>query len=1648
LPPTRGLSMTGREGQKKQLKHASGSPAADIQVSIQGNVSGQVAVGSNILQIGSIQGGIVNILPPEAAVAPRPRPKPVLLRPRPFRGLLDRTIETGSALAAFKAALPLELYGSAGSGKTALIRHIAHVPETNLFPDGVVYLSARQQTASELLQSLFDAVYESDIPFKATDAQLRHALNACRALVIFDDTSLDREAGEAVMDVAPNCAFFLASTERRLWGEVRGLALSGLPQEDALVLLERELGRVLPPQERAAAQGLADALEGHPLRLLQAAALVREGRESLEGLRDQLRSRAFDDVAVAAAASRPERERNVLALLALMGGASVHARHLAALAGVPDVESVLEHLAGAGLAQGHGSRYGVPEALREPLQVALDAYSWTKPALEYFAAWAAQNGWQSILGEAEALLQIMHWGAQQQHWKEVLNLARPLEASLALSLKWDAWSQTLRWSLDASQSLNDPAAQAWALHQTGTRHLCLGERASGRWCLQQAVRLRESLGDRLGAQVSRHNLNLLETPPPASDVPDTSPAARPQSSPVSKLFKVLLPALVVLLGGWYGLKALLPPARPEIPASGLSTQQLNYGQHSVGETAPPQQVTLTNVGAGLLRVADIRIDGAQASDFRVMRNDCSDRQIAAREQCGVSISFAPQGQGEREARLWFRDNSAQSPQFVALKGVAVVADLPRPHANPDSLAYAEREVGAGSESQTVTLRNIGTGTLEILGLQLAGDHAGDFSVAADGCSLTKLPASRDCTVEVRYSPSVPGSRNAELVVAHGGAGSPLKVPLHARASAPLPRLSSRPSEIDFGHQEIGSQGRPRQVAVSNLGLGSVSISVLRLDGGPAAGFSVVEESCLGSTLSKGADCRVTLMFSPRSPGERSSMLIAGTSDTPRLLAIALTGTGLAAPTIEFNVMPQSVNFGEVTLGNSRIENVALLNKGSATVWIQVMKSDASDFVLAADECSNRAVDPRQSCSFQVRFTPRTSGAQRAAVSIPSNSSQGVQSLPLSGQGMPVPVPMASVSPSSLDFGSLASGESRIALVSVTSTGQAPLKIDGATISAVTGAGFSIANDACAKGLLSSGLECSITVRFIPSFAGLQTARLVVRTNAADASLAVPMRGIGTFAALSYSPASLDFGKQAVGNNIEQRITVLNTGTAPARLGSHSVVGSSSFVITSSNCPELLGAGSNCVMQVRFLPGAAGVHSARLSVDHNARNGSQNPLLSGIGVDQPRGHCCQGGKISSGWIQRDCEQKAGVFSFEARGLDSVCRQPELNGYCCQGGKISDGWAQQACLQQQGTFSLDRRELEGRCSERGYCCEGGKVSSGWTPKDCARRKGLFSFDLRDLELRCRPPELHGYCCQSGKISDGWTYQDCTQKQGIFSMSRKELELRCAPPDPVGYCCQNGKISRWTQRDCEQRNGLFSYDPRELERKCAPPGPAPGYCCLGGKVSPGWTAQDCERRNGRFSYDANELEQKCLPRGYCCQDGRISADWTPEECARRKGVFSFNANELQERCVPQGYCCLDGKISANWTPQSCAQRKGAFSFSLNELKGKCSDPSGYCCDDGKILANLTFGQCRQKGGQFSLNRKDLDRTCGRHELRDQDSGEFGYCCDGGNMTRTRRLKCRGYFSLSEQEVRKRCSKSPVRTLGQRPPVPLSQQPPKGVK
>ncbi|MGH8001335.1 MAG: NB-ARC domain-containing protein [Brasilonema sp.] len=474
-------------------------------------MNGQLVVGNWIIKMNSPHGAIVNIATEEEKSTLRSRSTPLILQ-QPLDNLLDRQESIKEAIAAFHAGQSVEFCGASGFGKTVLLRHLEHNHQVkSLFADGIISLSSLHPNVEDLLQFIWDAFYESNIPYKPTPHQIFQQIQEKQALVVLDDGLIQDELQE-LMNIASHCTFLIASSKSRIKKKERSMMLSGLPIHDGLALMERELQRPLNREEQFAAKSLYSILNGNPMHLQMAMASIREEGRSLDEMVSLLpTSTPGNFLLKQIIASQSTSERIILELLTIMGGIGLENEQVTAITQNSDAFDTLERLRRHHLVQLDGSRYKVSKTIVEILPPQWKLTALLEKAIAYFVDWTEHHQQQSsiLLVQIDPIVQILEVAVRDNRWKDVLRLVKAVEGTLALSKQWGLWEQVLQRGLQASQVERDKAAQAWALHQLGTRALCLEENSTAKNYLTKARQLRESVDDGRGVAATRHNLNVL-----------------------------------------------------------------------------------------------------------------------------------------------------------------------------------------------------------------------------------------------------------------------------------------------------------------------------------------------------------------------------------------------------------------------------------------------------------------------------------------------------------------------------------------------------------------------------------------------------------------------------------------------------------------------------------------------------------------------------------------------------------------------------------------------------------------------------------------------------------------------------------------------------------------------------------------------------------------------------------------------------------------------------------------------------------------------------------------------------------------------------------------------------------------------------------
>lgn len=578
--------------------------------------------------------------------------------------------------------------------------------------------------------------------------------------------------------------------------------------------------------------------------------------------------------------------------------------------------------------------------------------------------------------------------------------------------------------------------------------------------------------------------------------------------------------------------------------------------------------------------------------------------------------------------------------ILLLVALGVVAGYLLPRRSPPVarssaplLDFSEQRVGTASAPRDLLLTNGGERTLEVATVRVVGaagtdgGAAGDFGVAADGCSGTRLAGDAPCALRVGFTPQAPGVRRARLEIAGNAANAPLSIPLEGTGVAP--ELTADPAVLDFGEVPVGTAAPAAVLTLRNPGTAPLAVKAVLVEGAAAADFIGASDRCSGALLAPGATCTLGFTFAPTLAGERRASLRVWSDAAGEPPAIELAGVG-RAPRIAAE--PAAVDFGEVATGGAGAAGAAgaaatvrLRNPGERPVEVAAIRptGPGGPFAVAADRCSGVILAPAGTCAVEVGFAPTAegpaTGGLEVLLKVDGNGGGGVvggeevgDTVALTGIGVS---PRLIAEPGRVDFGAARIGGAGVTAaertVTLSNRGTVAVALGEAAVTGADRAAFTKGRDACSGKKLAPGARCVVGVGFRPAREGDHRAELVLRARGAGGPPAVDLSGTGVAPRLEVAGLAGDavaFGEVPVGSAAERRIELSNPGTAPLTV--RAVRAGGDFAVTADGCTGALAPAGRCAITLRFAPGASGDRSGELAIDSDAPGGARRIPLRG------------------------------------------------------------------------------------------------------------------------------------------------------------------------------------------------------------------------------------------------------------------------------------------------------------------------------------------------------------------------------------------------------------------------------------------------------
>ena len=438
--------------------------------------------------------------------------------------------------------------------------------------------------------------------------------------------------------------------------------------------------------------------------------------------------------------------------------------------------------------------------------------------------------------------------------------------------------------------------------------------------------------------------------------------------------------------------------------------------------------------------------------------------------------------------------------------VSILIQVPPVRLSPGTLTFADQLVDTTSATQTVSLLNQGSTSLNITGIITV---TGDFAIEPAGvtCSAgTSVPVNGNCTISLTFTPTALGTRTGTLSVSDNAANSPQTAALSGTGVNPAATLSA--TSLTFPSQDLLTTSAPMSVNLTNTGAGALTLSGIATTGA----FEQKTNNC-GTSVAQGASCTISVTFTPTTAGSQTGLLIIADNAANSPQTVSLSGVGVP-PTITLN--PSSLSFGAVAVGTtSAAQTITLTNNGPGPLAISDMTiqgPNASDF-LQTNNCP-ASLAASASCTINISFKPSLNAPEFATLTMYDDAVSSPQTVALMG-GLG---PFVTLSPTNLTFApQIVNTRSTTQSLTLTNSGNATLTISNVQVSP---SAFTIQDNTCLPNTqVAPGSTCGVILAFQPSTTGVFTGTASVTDNAYGSPQTVALSGSGADFAISSNPTS-------------------------------------------------------------------------------------------------------------------------------------------------------------------------------------------------------------------------------------------------------------------------------------------------------------------------------------------------------------------------------------------------------------------------------------------------------------------------------------------------------------------------------------------------
>jgi len=126
-----------------------------------------------------------------------------------------------------------------------------------------------------------------------------------------------------------------------------------------------------------------------------------------------------------------------------------------------------------------------------------------------------------------------------------------------------------------------------------------------------------------------------------------------------------------------GVGGIIVKSEQGNPAISFDLKSLEFGSVPSGASSTPQTITISNSGYSSLNITRLQIEGANALDFAILNDTCTNPpnpSVAPSGMCTLQIRFNPVAGGSKNAQLSITSNDSVNPTvYIPLSGIGLYA---------------------------------------------------------------------------------------------------------------------------------------------------------------------------------------------------------------------------------------------------------------------------------------------------------------------------------------------------------------------------------------------------------------------------------------------------------------------------------------------------------------------------------------------------------------------------------------------------------------------------------------------------------------------------------------------------------------------------------------------------------------------------------------------------------------------------------------------------------------------------------------------------------------------------------------------------------------------------------------------------------------